>query len=385
MTVVEVSVLQGRRRFEAARATRAEIDLQALRTNFRLVRRIVGCRVGVLSVVKADAYGHGAVAVSKVLVEEGTEMLGVATLGEASELRDAGIEVPLLLLGGIYPDEAGGVVELSLTPALFSLEVAERLDRAAARYGRRVKYHLKVDTGMNRLGIRPEDLDSFLVRLRGYRHIEMEGVFSHLADADLPGGTESVERQLEVFDAVLARVERAGFRPRYRHIANSAALQRFPSSHYNLVRPGIMLYGASAACGFELRPVMTLKSRVLQVKAVPAGAAVSYGGTFVAARPSVLAILPVGYADGYMRALSNRAWVTVRETRAPVVGAVCMDLTLVDVTGVEGVSCGDEAVLFGAGGPPVDELARLADTISYELLSIVGKRVPRHYVRRQEA
>jgi alanine racemase len=361
------------------RPTWAEIDLDSLIHNFSVVKGLLGKGVGVLSVVKADGYGHGAVEVGRTLEEAGTEMLGVATVEEAAELRDYGIEIPILLLGGMRPDEAPVVVELSLTPCIFSLEAAKTLDREAARARSKLPYHLKIDTGMTRLGVRPEDMDAFLTELAGYKHIVMEGALTHLAAA-FAESPETTLAQLGEFNKLVAMIRGRGFHPRYVHSANSPGIQRFPESHMDLVRPGIMLYGSDGARGLGLKPVMKLKTVVIQVSRVPAGTPVSYGGTYVTGRPSVIATLPIGYADGYMRRLSNRAKVSIRGALAPVVGTVCMDLIMVDVTDVPGASVGDEVVLFGDGLVSVGDVAGWADTISYEILSITGKRVPRRYV-----
>lgn len=361
------------------RETWAEIRIDSLIHNFGVVKRLVGSGVGVLSVVKADAYGHGAVEVGRALQEAGTEMLGVATVEEAVELRDYGVEIPVILLGGIRPEEAAVAVEHDLTPCVFSVEVAEAFDREAQKAGKKACYHLKIDTGMTRLGIRPEETDTFLPALAALKSIEMEGALTHLASAF----TESPEytlSQLGAFEDMVKKVGMHGFSPRYVHAANSASILRYPESHMNLVRPGIMLYGSGNNGSHALKPVMMLKTKIIQIRRVPEKTPVSYGGTFVTARPSLIATLPIGYADGYMRRLSNRASVSVRGSRAPVAGAVCMDLITVDVTDVPGVSVGDEVVLFGDELVSVDDVARWADTISYELLSITGKRVPRRYL-----
>ncbi|MEQ9618897.1 MAG: alanine racemase [Deltaproteobacteria bacterium] len=361
------------------RPTWAEINLDNLTHNFNLVKKLVGDGVGVLSVVKADGYGHGAVEVGGILEEAGTDMLGVATVEEAAELRDYGIEVPILLLGGIRPEEAAVTVEHDLTPCLFSVDVARALDNEAGKARKRSPYHLKIDTGMTRLGIRPEEAASFVEELSSFQNTEMEGVLTHLASA-FTKSREYTLSQLDSFSDTLDIVRAHGFRPRFIHSANSASIQRFPESHMNLVRPGIMLYGSGREGDNDLKPVMKLKTKIIQIRRVPENTPVSYGGTFVTERPSLIATLPIGYADGYMRRLSNSARVSVRGETAPVTGAVCMDLTMIDVTDVPGVRTGDEVVLFGDELVSVDDVALWAGTISYELLSITGKRVPRRYI-----
>ena len=361
------------------RPTWAEIDLDSLIHNFNAVRGILWEGVGVLSVVKADAYGHGAVETGRALEEAGTDMLGVATVEEAVELRDYGIELPILLLGGMRPEEAAVAVEYSLTPCIFTLDSARALDTASGKGGRKSPYHLKIDTGMTRLGVRPEEAGPFLTALAGLKNITMEGALTHLASA-FSESPDITRGQLSVFSDVVALIRNRGFTPRYVHSANSPAIQRFPEAHMDLVRPGIMLYGSDGMNGLPLRPVMKLKTTVIQVSKVPSGTPVSYGGTFVTKRPSVIATLPIGYADGYMRSLSNRAKVSIRGALAPLAGTVCMDLITVDVTDVPGVTAGDEVVLFGDSLVSVDDVARWAGTIPYEILSITGKRVPRKYV-----
>lgn len=361
------------------RPTWAEIDLDSLIHNFGVVKGFVGKGVGVLSVVKADAYGHGAVEAGRALAEAGTEMLGVATVEEALELRDSGLNIPVILLGGIRPEEATLAVRHGLTPCLFSIDVAEALDRESARARRQTSYHLKVDTGMTRLGVSHGEIAEFLSRLAAFKNIRMEGALTHLASA-FTDTDEYTLRQLDLFSRAVRAIREHGFTPRFVHSANSASIVRFPASHMDLVRPGIMLYGSGGDGSSSLRPVMKLKTRIVQLRRVPENTPVSYGGTFVTRRPSVIGTLPIGYADGYMRALSNRSMVSVGGGLAPVVGAVCMDLIMIDVTDVPGVSVGDEVVLFGDDAVSVDDVARWADTISYELLSITGKRVPRRYV-----
>jgi len=367
------------------RPTWVEIDLNALKSNFLRVKEIVGEGVGVLSIVKADAYGHGAIRVGKTLVDAGTDMLGVATLEEALELRESGIGVPMFILGGIHPDEAQEVIKCNFIPALFSLESASALSEASRKLGKRAKYHLKLDTGMSRLGVGFDDICNFLNELSTLEGLEMQGVFTHLADAD-GASRDFTLRQIGLFREALELLRVAGFRALYVHTANSAAIERFPESHNNLVRPGIMLYGASGGININsginsrLKPVMKFKTKIIQIKRLRKGTPVSYGGTFVTSGLTLIAVLPVGYADGYARSLSNRAEVALCGKGAPVVGSVCMDLTVIDVTDVPGAKVGDEVVLFGDSGVPVEDVAGWANTISYEVLSLIGNRVPRVYI-----
>jgi alanine racemase len=357
----------------AGRPTRARIDLEALAHNVRLAVRLAGPERRVLAVVKADAYGHGAVRAARAALAAGAGKLGVATPGEVRSLRAAGIDAPVLLLSEVEPGRAEEVARLGCSLTLYTLAFAEALEREAQRSGRRVHVHLKVDTGMGRIGIAPADVLPFVARLRDLPHLVLDGVMTHPSEAERPASPVTA-RQIAEFRAVCGAVEAIAGPVRWRHMANSALLM-LGDPPGNLVRPGIMLYGSPPAPDFphagELRPVMRLVTAVAFLKRVPAGTPLSYGGTFVTRRESLIATLPIGYADGYRRAFSNRASVLVRGRRAPLVGAVCMDLCLTDVTGVPGVAVGDEVVLLGSqGGEGVG-------TISYEIFCGIGPRVPR--------
>ena len=332
-----------------------------------------------MAIVKADAYGHGAVKMSEVAVGHGADMLGVATVPEAMELREAGIKNGIFLLGGIDSREAGAVVENALTPACYSLDVLESLSGAAVARGKTVGYHLKVDTGMTRLGVGVGDMESFFASAAGLSGVMLEGVFTHLASAEIHL-SDYTDYQLGIFREGLFFLEELGVKYGCTHCANSASIQRFPDSHMDIVRPGIMLYGSGDMGEVDLRPVMKLKTRIVQLREVPPGTSVGYRETFVAGRGTLVATLPVGYADGYPRALSNRARVSLGGRLAPLIGSVCMDFVMVDVTDVPGVRAGDEAVLFGDGLVSVEDVSSWAGTISYELLSRISPRVPRRYV-----
>jgi alanine racemase len=381
----------------ALRPTAAVVDLAAVRNNYRLAVALAGRPA--VGIVKADAYGHGAVPVARALVEAGAPMLAVALVEEGLALRAAGLGTPTLVLGAAFGsfDE---VVAAKLTPVVFTPAHVAALAAAARRAGAgRVPAHLKVDTGMGRIGLAPSELPAFLEALSGAPEVLLEGVCTHFASADLePRAT--TERQVALFAEASRTLERAGFPLRYHHLANSAGTIEFPAARQDLTRPGIMLYGylpfgagaalsapASAAAA-RLRPALTWRTAITHVKSVAAGTAISYGGRWVARRPSRIATLPVGYADGYPRRLSGRpdagrADVLVRGLRAPVAGTVCMDMTMVDVTDVPGAAVGDEVVLLGRQGDAsvdADELAARAGTISYEILCGIGPRVPREYL-----
>jgi len=364
----------------------AEVSLAALAHNCRQACALVGSRVRVIAVVKADGYGHGAVAAARAFVRGGAAMLGVSSLAEGVELRRAGVDTAIVVLGGLFAGEAEDAIAHDLAAAVWTRDGAEAFAAAARAAGRRAQAHVKIDTGMTRLGLDAGDVAGFgraLARLDG---LAVAGVFSHLASAD-DVTQAAVARQIERFDAAVRALHEAGVRPGLVHLANSAAVLAAPHAHYDAVRPGIMLYGYAPAphlaARADLRPAMRLVTRIVQVRRVPAGRAVGYGGTWVAARPSVIAALPVGYADGYHRLASNRAEVLVRGRRVPVAGRVCMDHVMLDVTDVPDVQANDRAILFGAeAGVAVtgDELAAWCETIPYEVLTAVGKRVPRVYV-----
>jgi alanine racemase len=369
----------------AGRPTVAEIDLAALRANYRALKRFAN-GAELMVIVKADAYGHGAIEAARALAPDGCRHFGVATVEEARELRKASVRERIYVMGGFFPDQAPEVVALELTPFAFDAASVDALDRAAAAQDRsNFKVHLKIDSGASRLGIRPEELEAAITALKRARSIDLEGVCTLLANAGDPSSPVNGQ-QLRVFASAVERLRAEGLRAPVLHVANSAALVLRPDSHFNLLRPGLAIYGLppvpAVREAVELRPVMTFKTRVLQLKLVPAGTGISYGHTFTTSRPSVIGVLPVGYADGYRRGLQHGGEVMIRGRRAPVVGAVCMDLTMVDLTEVPGAAPGDEVILWGGSGDAiisVNDIARLVQTISYEMLCTVGKRVPRIY------
>jgi alanine racemase len=365
------------------RPTVAEIDLGALRHNFRALREISPAGE-LMVVVKADAYGHGAVMVARTLLDEGCRHFGVATIDEARELRNAGISTRIYLQAGFFPEQAPHIVELDLTPFVFDTSLVAPLDAAATTAGRKdFPIHVKIDSGAMRLGVMPPQLSGLIEAIRHARAVRLEGVCTLLANAGDPS-SPITDAQLRVFHAALDTLEASGMRPEIIHVANSAAMVMRRDSHFNFVRPGLAIYGLPPVPAVrervELRPVMTFKTRLMQLKNVPAGSGVGYGHTFIAPRDCSIGVLPVGYADGYRRGLQHGGEVIVRGTRAPVVGAVSMDLTTIDVTDVPHAAVGDEVILWGGAAPEmisVNDVARLAQTISYEMLCTVGRRVPR--------
>lgn len=372
------------------RPTIAEIDLNALQHNFRIIRKGIPDDSGILAVVKADAYGHGHREIALKLEQLGAHAFGVAFLDEGTQLRECGIGRPILVMGGLYPGEETACLEQDISAAIFTIEQAQALDKAAGAMGKKAKVHLKVDTGMGRLGIPNDSAGDFLQELEKLRHLELEGIFSHFATADenSASGIQYAERQEKLFRAVVEEAAQLGITPRYIHIANSAATLSRQSTCCNLLRPGIALYGAMISAQlrekYDLQPVMRLKSGIALLKWVEAGASVSYGRRFTAGGRTLVASIPVGYGDGYPRSLTNRGEALVRGIRVPVIGTVCMDWIMLDVTKVPGVAIGDDVTLMGcdAAGCCIraEEVAGWAGTISYELFCGISKRVPRIYL-----
>lgn len=358
------------------------IDLDALSHNLREVQRIAGPRVRTCAVVKADAYGHGAVPISKCLLAGGVQMLAVASLDEARALRRGGIAAPILVLGGVAPGEVSTAVELGLSVVAWDPAAIAAI-AAAVPAGRRLRLHLKVDTGLGRVGLMPSDLDAVCDTLRAGA-LEIEGVLSHLASGEIPGDP-SVDRQRLEFERIVAALGERGLRPPLRHLANSGGLVADPRTHFDMVRPGILLYGGlpspDLADRVRLRPVMQLRANVLQVKDLPPGHGVGYGSTHRMEDHGRVAVLHLGYAQGVPRALSNRGTAILRGRPAPIVGVVSMDHTTVDATGVPDLRVGDEAILWGSEAPGHDVMSvgRLAGTIGYELLTGVPRDLPRVY------
>jgi alanine racemase len=357
------------------------VDLNALTHNYREVVRRIGDRK-VLAVVKAQAYGHGAIPVSRRLIELGSHMLGVALVEEGRELRDAGITAPVLVMAPVFPEQARVIVNAKLTPVVYTLAVARALSDAATGAGRKLAVHVKIDTGMGRVGLSPEDAVDLIATISRLPGIIVEGLMTHFADADLRDKAFA-SAQMDRFGSLTRSLEAKGITVPLRHAANSAAVLEYDRALLNMVRPGLMLYGYNpleSGVSVDLRPVLSFLTRVAFLKKVPAGVPVSYGRTFVTKRESLIATIPVGYADGYSRGLSNKGEAIVRGVRVPVAGRVCMDMTMLDVTGVPGVAEGDEVVLIGARGNEritADDIAARTGTIAYEVLCGISGRVPR--------
>lgn len=372
----------------------AEIDLDALVYNARSIESRLTGGSRILAIVKADGYGHGAVEVARTLARCGVGYFGVSNLEEAIQLRRAGITEPVLILSHTPPEEAGRLLEFGITQTVLSAEHGEMLSRAAVQAGGRVKVHLKVDTGMTRVGFLYQDPERDRVSITDMAEIcrlpglEPEGIFTHFAVSDEPDGEAFTREQFSRFMRAVRELEERGIAFRYRHCCNSAATIRFPEMHLDLVRPGLILYGLMPAPWMNgmlpLRPLMALKSKVAMVKTVPAGATVSYGRQYTTTRDTRLATVSIGYADGYSRRLSGRGYMLVQGQRAPVVGRVCMDQCMLDVSGIPEVKADTTVTAFGRDGDavlPVEEFAGWSDTINYEAVCEIGKRVTRVYLR----
>jgi alanine racemase len=367
----------------AQRSTKAIVDLRAIGNNIAQIRKRIGEKRDIMAVVKADGYGHGAVEVSLSALENGANCLGVALPEEGEQLRKAGINAPITVLGLIQPEEAYKVVDLDLEQAVCSLEVAEALNQIASNVGIQINVHIKVDTGMGRVGLLPEDAFAFVRRMGRFKSLKMKGIFTHFSCAD-ELDKAFAKKQIEIFDGLVREIEASEVKIPKKHMANSAAILDLPESYYDLVRPGIMIYGLypsdEVSHSVELKPAMTFMTKVIFVKWVPPGCPISYGRTYTTQKETMVATLPVGYADGYSRLLSSRGEVLIKGHRVALIGRVCMDMCMVDVSEVKNVQPGDEVILFGKD-LPVDEIAKRIGTINYEVVCAVGKRVPRVYVK----
>ncbi len=363
------------------RSTTAHIRLTALTANLAALRRLLAPKTWIWAAVKGDAYGHGSIRVARALETAACDGFAVALVEEGVRLREAGVQAPILCLGGVQREGAAEALSRGLTPVVFDEGDAERIDAAATGP---VSIHLKVDTGMGRLGVPLPDWGRFLDRFARFRKLRVEGLMTHFAESESPDPTYTLE-QARRYQHALHTARQRGIIPRSRHLCNSGAILTRPELHLEAVRPGIMLYGVAPSpelsTRLPLQPVMQISTRVLFVKDLPSGASVSYGRRFVTRRASRIATLPVGYADGYPRALGGRASVLLQGQRCPVVGTVCMDLCMVDVTDLpQPVEAGDEVVLMGRQGEAeirAEELAELAGTIPYEILCGFSDRIPR--------
>ncbi len=380
----------------------AEIRLSALAHNIKAIRRHIDSgetrsakrpQRKILAVVKANAYGHGAVPVSRALAKAGADWFGVTSTAEGIELREGKIRKPILVLTGFWPGEEKRLIQHDLTPAITRCEQLRFLERAAARARRRVKFHVKFQTGMNRLGLSPGDVPCFARTLAASPHLECEGVFTHFASSEV-FTDQRVEEQQREFECILEHLRRLGISPPLVHMANSAAVASRPQTWASMVRPGLVLYGyhqsyeppeltAQTNANLPLQPALALRARLISLRDTAPGQAVGYNGRWIAQRPSRVAVISAGYADGLPRSLTNKGRVIVRGQFAPLVGTVSMDLTTADVTDIPGVAVGDVATFYGADGNAtqyVSEVARQVGTVTSELCCALGTRVPRFYL-----
>jgi alanine racemase len=361
------------------------INLAAFRHNIQTIKNIVGKTVSLLPVIKAEAYGHGMPRLAREALKLGAPMLGVGTIEEGVPLRQNKIAAPVLLLDGIFPEQAEDAVKYHLTPVVFSLETAKILDKIGKKKGRKISVHLKFDTGMSRLGFTLAETKRVLALIAKMKNIHVEGLMTHLASS-ADHQSPQTEHQLRRFDAVIAEAKRAGLKPTYIHSANSGAILNFKKSHYNMVRPGITLYGAPPVEieGNKFREVMTVTSRLVIVKEIPQGEGVGYGATYITPRAKKIGVVMGGYADGVNRLLSNKGSVVVKGKVVPILGVVCMDNFMVDLSKAPTAKPGDDVILLGGGHDETsaEKWAELTGTISYEIFCRIGMgpRIKRTYV-----
>ena len=366
------------------RPTFAEIDLGAILYNLRQIRNRVDKDIKIMAIVKADAYGHGMKEVSQAAAREGIDYFGVASMDEARTLRAAGIKKNIIVLGAILPEEIEGVLRFNVIQTVSDLRIARLLSQLAQSKKRTIKVHAKIDTGMGRLGVWHEDAVNFVKRLTLLKNIKVDGIFTHFPSAE--DDKVFTRNQLRDFKSLIEELWDHGIDIPIKHTSNSMAVIDFKASHMNMVRPGLIMYGlyprSDVAKKLRLRPALKLKTKVVYVKPVSRGRCISYGRTYVTKKDTNIATIPVGYGDGYSRQLSNRGSVLIKGKRLPIVGRVCMDMSMVDAGRSSAVKPGDEVVLIGRQGKAnitVEEIARLSNTIPYEVVCNIGRRVPRIY------
>jgi len=365
-----------------------EVNLDAIAHNVRRIKQIIGENTQIIAVVKANAYGHGAIEVSETLLENGVTMLGVAVIEEGIVLREAGIKAPILVCGLTMNDQLESLVMYNLTATICDLKAVKALSRIASKNKKKARVHIKIDTGMGRLGIPSEDTLNFVKTINQMKNIEIEGIFTHFAATNEENGIYT-RKQFEKYKKALLELEREGINIPLKHVANSAAILSSSCFHLDAVRPGIIIYGLfpspKAKQAVQLKPVAEFKTKIVFLKEAPAGKNIGYGETYTTTRPTRIATLPVGYADGYSWLLSNNGEVLVRGERAPIIGRICMDLCMIDVTHIERVQIGDEAVLWGKQGSEmisVEEVAQKTGSIVYEVICMVDKeRVPKIFIK----
>lgn len=366
----------------------AEVSLDAIANNIHEIRRITNPNAKIMATVKADAYGHGFLEAAKTLIENGADCLAVAALQEAKQLRSRGIRVPILILGGLMDDDCEDLIDFDIIPAVFSYDFAKTLSYAAEKKDKIVKIHIKIDTGMTRVGFVAGDADNTAVadeieKISRLPYIEIDGIFSHFARSDEKDDTFT-RKQFSRFMDVCSKLSNRGINVGTRHICNSAGIMMYPEMHLDMVRAGIILYGLYPSdevdkSKINLMPAMTLKAAVTLVKEVAPGREVSYGSTYITDRPTKIATVSIGYADGYLRGLSGRAKMIADGRRVDVIGRICMDQCMIDVTNVNNINAGDEVIIFGDSLVTADDIAEWLGTINYEVVCVIGRRIPRIY------
>jgi alanine racemase len=369
----------------------AEIDLDAVAWNTKEIKQVIGSEVELMTVVKADGYGHGAIEVAKVALENGADRLAVALLKEGKKLREAGVNSPILILSPIHNEQISEIVEYNLTPTIFTLDVAEAISKYGAKIGEKIDIHIKVDTGMGRVGVLTKDSFEFIKRISKLTYINIEGVFSHLSSADETEGKKYTQQQLNEFKALLSKLKEAGIEIAIKHLANSAAIANYPESRFNLVRAGIITYGLwpsrEVKKKINLKPVLELKANLVHIKDLPADYSISYGRTYITDSPTKIGTVLLGYGDGYPRLLSNKGEVLVKGKRAKILGRVCMDQFMIEITDIPDVNLDTEIILIGRDGEEritAMELASKIGTINYEIISQISSRITRIYFKNDE-
>jgi alanine racemase len=364
----------------------AEIDLDAIANNIKEIRKITSPKAKIMGVVKADGYGHGFMEVTKVLLKNGADYLAVATLEEAVQLRKRNFDVPILILGATENEGAGDLVEYDVMPTVFTYDFAEVLSKAAVKMGKTAKIHIKIDTGMSRIGYLccDESIEE-IIKISKLDNIEIEGIFSHFACSD-ELDREYTEMQFEKFMSMCKKLENRGLTIPIKHICNSAGIMMYPHMHLDMVRPGVIIYGLYPSddvdkSRLKLKPAMTLKAKVTLVKEIEEGIGVSYGKTYITDKKTKIATVPIGYADGYLRLLSNKAKMMCHGECVNVIGRICMDQCMIDVTNVNNISIGDEVTVFGSDTITADTLAQWLGAINYEIVCMIGRRIPRIYIK----
>lgn len=374
--------------------TWAEVDLDAIAHNIREIRKITNKEAQIMAVVKADAYGHGFLETTKTLLDNGADRLAVAVLQEGTQLRKSGVDVPILILGASAPEDAEDLIEFGITPTVFDYEFAKALSDTAKKRGTVTKVHIKLDTGMTRIGFVINDEDNTeiintIIKISKLPYLEIEGIFSHFSTSDEYDSAYTL-MQFDRFMGVVNALEEKGLKIPIRHICNSAGIMMYPQMHLDMVRPGVILYGMYPSnevdkSRLNLIPAMTIKSTLTLVKEVEAGRGVSYGKEYITDKTTKIATVPIGYADGYLRKIAKKGKMLVNGTEVPIIGRICMDQCMIDVTNVHNIDKGDEVIVFGKDKITIDDLAEWLETINYEIACIVGKRIPRIYTKNGKA